>query len=350
MPVTTATELPPTSAQRDARLDALKGVALALVLLWHLRPLTYAVTEPNLFTALFRLLVNGFYWDITLLGVPIFFMVSLRLYYARREQGAAYFPRRIAWLLAIFVFWTAVQWAVASVVYGGVPGFSWWSIHQGGPDLPQVDGSVFYYLFDLLFLVMLAEGLLRIPEAVRRVVLVLLGVVVPVFVFTGLELAGISLHHSLLVCFVPYVSAAYVWVRWPEYFTRLRWWFTALWLVAVCVEQIVYRLWQVNAFGGPAYARAGIVFGSLAVCAWVTGPAARLGEVVPRCLARYSLGVFALHKYFQLVMLSVVPEWGVAVAGLWLNLRYLAVFLPALALTAIAVALLAHSPLRRFVS
>jgi hypothetical protein len=343
-------DLQSVSMERDLRLDWLKGLAMALVLLWHLHPVSYSVTGYNHVSTVFRILVDGFYWDITLLGVPIFFAVALRLYYARREREAAYFRRRVLWLVGCFVFWTVVQWAVASAVNRGLPGLSWDNIRQGGPELPLVGGSVFYFLFDLIMLVLLAECVLRLPDRTRYVLLVIMGVVVPLFVFTGLEAAGIALHYSLLTCFIPYVSAAYVWTRWPGRFHNLRWWFTGLWLAGVCLEQVLYRLTHAVPAGGPPYARAAIFFGALSVCAWATSPGSRLGGRVTYYLSRYSLGIFALHKYFQLLMLKVVPEWGVAFAGVELDLRYLAIFVPTLALTFVGVALLAHSPLRRFVS
>lgn len=322
---------------------------MALVLVWHLQPITSGAIEPTTLGIVFRMLVQGFYWEIGLLGVPIFFMVSLHLYYARRERGEPeYFRSRLVRLVVCFIFWAAVQWVVAIAVNKGSPGFSWWDIPEGGPELPLVYGSVFYFLFELILLVLVAELVLRLPTRVRHILLVILGVA-PLIVFTALQSVDIVLRHSLIMSFLPYVSAAYVWTRWPERFSHMRWWFTGLWFIAMSSEQIIHQLVRGAPLYGSPYDRVAIVFGALAVCAWVSSLASRLDWTATRYLSYYSLGIFAVHKYFLLLMLTVLPEMRVTFAGLWIDLRYLAAFPPTLALTAAAVWFLARSPLRRFV-
>ena len=58
---TLSADVQSVSMERDSRLDWLKGLAMALVLLWHLHPINYSVTGYNHVSTVFRILVDGFY-------------------------------------------------------------------------------------------------------------------------------------------------------------------------------------------------------------------------------------------------------------------------------------------------
>ena len=153
--------------RRDIRLDITKATAISLVLIWHLKPFQILTSDKS--PSYLRILAYGisqFYSQISLIAVPLFILVSLYLYYTNLEDHTNdYLRTRFLRLGGVFLFWSVFQFAI---YYGILITNSFHNdsinyelplpihrlIMEGGPPLPVVGKSVFYFLFVLLILVL----------------------------------------------------------------------------------------------------------------------------------------------------------------------------------------------------
>jgi len=101
------------SPERDKTLDALKGLAIVLVLVLHVVPLTYVPRSGGVIhwpEAALHLSSTLFYMYICRLAVPIFFVVSLLLVLESPRPTVLLARRRLVRLFELLMFWAAVYW------------------------------------------------------------------------------------------------------------------------------------------------------------------------------------------------------------------------------------------------
>lgn len=137
-------------------LEWLRILAIFLILLLHAKPVAPCKTSTA--PIFFFYGITAFYDFVASLGVPVFMLISVVLLEMKLQHNEAYFGGRLKRLLDIFVFWTAVQfvaWGMTSYLgmqnvyspsFSSFPGI----IFRGGPPLPIVGGSVFYFISDLI--------------------------------------------------------------------------------------------------------------------------------------------------------------------------------------------------------
>ena len=314
---------------RDARIDRLKTIALAFVLVWHLHPI-YVDGVPFIARA-----VRFFEFEISLTAVPTFLGVSLYLFYPKASSGPG---ARLTRLATIFVFWAGVQTALAFALAHPRPAPSW--LWLGGPELPVIGGSVFYYLFDLLILTALAWLYARLPARARGP-LAIATVLGSLAWFEWSLLRGGPIPYFRLDAFLLYVPTAFYLAR----LVRFRWLWLALWAAGVAQDLALGRLDDFP------YGRATVYFGALALYGFVmSGPEA--GGRFARWVAMSSLGLYAVHKYWQMALMlwKGHRSWNVTLASATLHLAALALFVLTLLLSAGTVELFRRTPLRRFVN
>ena len=319
---------------RQPWLDAVKVVATALVVFWHLHPL------PTWGPAALPRAVRFFEFEVSLIAVPTFLIASLYLFFAHGGAAPEKLRGRLSRLGGIYLFWTAVQIAVAVALgTAGTPSLRW--ITAGGPGLPYVYDSIFYYLFDLLALTALGAGYAHLGRA--RAAVGWTVVVGSALYFEWALLAGVAIPYHRLDAFLLYVPIAHaLWAR-PAAFTRARGLFALGWLVFAAHDVVL------GAAGGAlayrcVYGRITVVLGALALLTAAQAAGLRARPLVT-LLSTYSLGIYAVHKYFQ-------------VLGLWLAERHPVPPLPPSLLvlgvtlvgTAVTLAVLSRTPLRRFVA
>src|SRR5271157_2828833 len=128
---------------RDYRIDALRGIAIILVILHHLQP----------WSGFHSAYLWAFYAEVTCLGVPLFYLVSLYLLAQRADRGAPYFLKRILRLVLLYVVFASTQAVVYALIHHARPHGLLSMLYNGGPGLPVVGPSVFFFLFDLIVLV-----------------------------------------------------------------------------------------------------------------------------------------------------------------------------------------------------
>src|SRR5258706_5361411 len=316
---------------RDDRIDLLKTIAISFVVVWHLNPL-YVDGAPAI-----AWLVRFFNFEISLTAVPAFLLVSLALFYPRAGAGLG---RRLLRLGSIYAFWACVQTALAFALTRPRPAPAVVWLWLGGPELPVALASVFYYLYDLIVLTAIAYLYARIAEPWRKA----LGFSIALVSLVWFEIVLVEkwkIPYYRLDNFLIYVPVAYYLQR----LTRFKLAFLALYAAYVAQDLYLANLDDVP------YGRGTVFFGALALYGFVMESAPR-ARPIARVVATYSLGIYAVHKYWQMALMlwKGSRSWNVPVAGATVHLAAAAIFLLTLALTAATVWLLRATPLRRMVA
>ncbi len=298
-------------------LDTAKAVAISFVIFWHLKPLGIGDSVAGATREHMQFALAVLYKQVAVSAVPLFMLVSLHLLYSKLEElGVVYALRRIRRLAALFIVWTLFQFGLFYGVHALLAAmtghsFAWPDIGKplhivmmtGGPPLPLVGGSVFYFLFALLLLSVGATAFHAIPGRPRyRTALACVLVTIGLCYFQVMNWKGGRLDYYRLENFLIYIPLAYL-VRTHKPYHRHA--MAALLLAGFVLfaTQDVYLRDTVGSTG--AYSRPSVVFGAMTLYyllrAWCSGPVSKATAF----LARYSLGIFALHKVWWLVIVWV---------------------------------------------
>jgi hypothetical protein len=350
--------VPPDANRRDDRLDLVKAISICLVLVWHLRPLKIVVganTGDWIKTA--NGLLGHLYFNITLIAVPLFILTSLFLLFQKLQASSLqYLLKRCRRLFEIFVFWAAVQFllyypfALIQAVKSKTP-FSWQMANfrfdrlfvGTQPVLPLIGDSVFYFLLVVLELTLIAYFLLywkswgittKAKEAIAISAIAISGIY-----FEVLNFAGKGVPYWRLDGFLIYIPIGYLLLKTGGKLATK--YVIALYgmMALLGLQDVLLTPNQDSAI----YARAGIVCGAVAVfCTCLNLQDWRAAAPV-KFLSKFSLGIFALHKYWQFFMLIILPKL--------LAFDFLAfiVALLSLLLTFGSVYGLSRTPLRKFI-
>ena len=221
---------------RDYRLDVLKGLAICLVMLWHTQPFA------NFWQLPVHLPTYFFNFEITLTAVPVLFTISLMLLMQRTSRGLVYLRRRLQRLLIVLVVCFAVQVLVYVAALHHWPTIGWHEIWLGGPALPTVGDSVFYFLVNLLLLTALAWPFALLPERWRTIVdlavIVASGVLFEVLVFSNW-----SLPYYSPLNFLVYIPLADLILRYRTGLSRWFWVTVAGFAVLACQDMLLLSPW-----------------------------------------------------------------------------------------------------------
>jgi hypothetical protein len=303
------------SPSRNYPLDILKAIAIIFVLIWHLQPLHWVAidgsteqvwTSPQTF-------VNFFNWEITLTAVPTFYLVSLYLFFGKASTDFAYLKKRLLRLLQITVFWTSVQVAAYLVAhwhtykkhpFAALQDISLVDIFKmGGPKLPQVGDSVFYFLINLMCLYVIAFLFLKLRDRLKSLTSCMI-LVFSISCFAIASLTSASISYSRLDNFILYVPIAYYLANHFEIFKRLK---SLLWTGYILFAICDFYLFQQGISSDP-YGRISILFGAVLLFYTVQTQSLRGSHPIITWLAKYSLGIFATHKYWQLFFLLLTDK------------------------------------------
>jgi peptidoglycan/LPS O-acetylase OafA/YrhL len=348
---------------RDYRLDTLRALAIVLVVLWHIQPFRFSAITQDHISRIPQNIVDVFNYQLSLIGVPIFYLVSLYLFYSHMSSTASssYLWRRIRRIAKLFIFWTAVQIAIYFVVrlYGHYYPEVWLGFSQrsvalffvlGGPTLPLVGDPVFYFLVDLAILTILAFLYARISDKFKTPV----GISVIVFSAVYFEIChirNITIAYPRPDSFIIYVPIAYMLYHNDK---LKKFWFVFL---AGFILFSAHNIWLLKS-DPSVYARISIVFGAVAVFLTIYYLNLTLTDRFTQFLARYSLGIFAIHKYVELFfILSLTKAFSalnvsqsVRIFNIQFSFIYLIIGVFAVIFTFVCVRLLSHSRLKEYVS
>jgi peptidoglycan/LPS O-acetylase OafA/YrhL len=327
---------------RDYRLDVLRGLAICLVMLWHLQPLRAFWQAP------ISLAAYVFNYEVALTAVPVLFLVSLLLLLRRGSRPAGYVATRVGRLAVLLAICFVVQVGVCGAALRGLPAIGWHELCLGGPALPNVGDSVFYFLVNLLLLTVLACGYALIAPR-RRTYIGLAVVLASLVLFEVLAFSSWSLPYYSPLNFLLYIPLADLAVRHRAVLARYLWLLAAAYLLLACQDVLLHGPFAFSLSHGPGdtYARASLVAGALALV--VAFQRFAVPQIRPHVLAgRYSLGLFVVHKWVWYVV-AVLAARVVMPA----HARY---FVPvvvtglSIVLSCLVVALLARTPARFLVT
>ncbi len=247
----------------------------------------------------------------------------------------------------------SVQIKISYFITGRVSQLSIWDILSGGPPIPIVGGSVFYFLSDLIILTILSFIYIKIPDRAKIVTAWLILVV-----FLGYF--EITNHHNQQIypfpfqfCleFIVYIPVAFYFFKAKNYLLRWKIYYLFAYIV-FSLQDCYFRLYL--SYEHSVYSRASIFVGTLlficTVYSWEPKQSSSL-----QLLGKYSLGIFAVHKYCQYVFILLIkrPEFSslhLHFFGGTLALVPVAISLMTVAFTFISVYLLKLAGLKNFVS
>src|SRR5262245_11171536 len=274
--------MPAADARRETWLDVLKVTATFFVVFWHLHPL------PAWGDATLPRAVRFFEFEISLTAVPTFLLVSLYLFFARGGDAPGKLASRLSRVGGIYLFWTAVQIAVAVLAgSAGRPAWKW--LMSGGPALPHVYHSIFYFLFALLALTVLGWCYSRLGRARAAVGWFL--VIASAAYFEWALLSRVGIPYYRLDNFLLYVPVAHALATRPASLIRARWAFAAAWL-GFAVHDLALARPGENLGYVCVYGRLSVVCGALALCTFAASIQWRPRPLVT-VISRYSLGIYA---------------------------------------------------------
>lgn len=284
---------------RDPAIDTVKAVCILMVLIWHLQPVTRSMLNiGNTAGALGWMFLGFFYRYVAPLAMPVFICVSTMLFMKRSSVARGYWKDRLKRLIQLFIFWTSIQFIVYLLAGGGFPLPFGAIVPGGGPALPYVGDSVFHFLFALIVCTGLAAVFLRLPDKLKLIASA-------VIIILSCSNFIISSHYRVPMMagdmdnYYIYVPIAYYMVKYQDRLPDFRVFFILGFFLAVAYETNIVRSMVCP------YARLSVVFGVLSLISLFLNIQVRRIPAV-EFLSRYSLGIFALHKYWYLVLIALL--------------------------------------------
>jgi hypothetical protein len=344
----------PLNGTRDYNLDLVKALCIILVLFWHIQPIRIYTTSKSFISIFVQSILNTFNSQITLIAVPLFYIVSIYLFYLNDKKGMNYFKYRLLRISSLYIFWTIIQYiiffATTKHFYGYIPDRNLvLSLFIGGPDLPNVGGSVFYFLSNMFMLTCFAffygwKGEVRVWLIISYIMIVFL-----IIYFEIMNINGISIPSRRIDNFIIYVPIGYLLFNKPN-LIKYKYIFVILFIISTVQDIFITKLYYVNF----TYARIPIVFGAISIYSLIRENKFSKNKFVI-FLSKYSLGIFATHKYWLLfisIILSGIfninpfdlKNSGFVLSQFWLINGFVTIIL-----TLISTYFLGMTPLRRFV-
>jgi hypothetical protein len=331
--------------ERDYCIDVLKALSIVFVLIWHFHPIQIQAGAAFGLSGLFARGVTFFYLYVTLLAVPTLISASLYLFFTKAGSGWEYARSRIVRLMKLYLFWFCVQNAVYVAAVGQLPEFSFEELLWGGPDLPYVRGSVFYFLSLLALLSLLSALFLRMGEGLKALFSVSVALATCLY-FTHSSWTGYLITYKDVFSYIVYIPVAYYLYRHKERFIENRFLFLGAFIASILFEKLILT-------ANPSYyGRLSIITGVLVLLSFVFSCPVRRNYAVVEGLSKDCLGFFSVHKYAQLAAILLIGNFErmIGFPPLTFSLGKIQIALTATFLTLLIVCLLKKTPLRDFVA
>ncbi|WP_373529219.1 acyltransferase family protein [Nostoc sp.] len=288
--------------ERNHSLDVLKALSIVFVFIWHLRPFQFIINDSTPVTVhIFAKILRDFELQLSLTAVPIFYIVSLYLFF-QKSDSVKYFQRRITKLIKIYLFWVIVQNIFFISATRTIPSFSWKIITGLQPSLPTVGDSVFYFLFNLICLTSLAFLYQLIKsDYLKRIVSCTIGIFC-LFYFEASCLLNIRIPYYWLVNFVIYVPIAFHLANFPNKVLSFKFYY----LIAFILFSFHDIYLRTFGYHLSIYGRIAIICGAMTIFCYVHSRKEIKENLLVQKLSKYSLGLFSLHKYWQYLFFLLI--------------------------------------------
>ncbi|MUH00485.1 acyltransferase family protein [Scytonema sp. UIC 10036] len=285
--------------------------------------------------------------QLCLIAVPLFYIVSLYLFFQKPELP--YFKKRLIRLVKLYLFWSVFQNIFYIIATKQLPAWSWDIITGLQPSLPLVGDSVFYFLFNLMVLLIFAF-LYQMQSKKFKLIVSYILVGFSLFYFEALYFFNSNLPYHWLINFLIYIPIAFYLVNNPEKILKFKGCYLITYIL-FSLHDIYLRIYnQIPSI----YGRVSIVFGALTIFCYVYSPQNNQKSLLVEKLAKYSLGLFAIHKYWQYLFVLLLQKYKIAmtigVFGIPLNIVFLVESVFVVFLTILSIYLLKSTPFKRFVT
>ncbi|MBW1719044.1 MAG: acyltransferase [Deltaproteobacteria bacterium] len=299
--------------------DYLRAVMSVAIVAWHIQ----LFGASNLFdlknfadhNIVLSDIINFYF---LLLAVPVFFLISLFLFFQKIVINRSYFKKRITRLLLLYLFWVGL-WLL---LYGCLTNFS--NIFPSSFKdilISIISGwsSLYYFFFSLILLTCIACAIIRLPDYLLWLLLVICSSLLWCF---PLIVKIYGEYHFLVAYwnpfnFLPYLFIAALFLTYfkkgylkpsSKYFKLL---IVCLFFVFITtaifewhwIRDINY--FKYNAMVIPPYTRISVVVGAtLLFCLsfFIKGPS---GSGI-KFLSNYSLGLYCLHGFASIFYIKLM--------------------------------------------
>jgi hypothetical protein len=333
---------------RDHRIDIIKAISIILVLFWHFQPLHFNIESGHVFSYMLNRINSYFLYEISLIAVPSFYFISLYLF-SIRDKTASYVIKRILRLVELFLFWSIIQIGIYYIANNKLPLIDFALIRSGGPELPYVGGSVFYFLFNLIFLTL---GMLFYLKNAAKEKFVL-SFVITVISFVLFELAiflpNSKVGHESLLNFLYLIPLVYLFNRMKNTFLKQRYKLLTSFILLTFHDIILREYFH---YSWPLYGRLSIVLGTITFISFIfsynfTKTIGTINQTIT-LVAKYSLGIFAIHKYCQYI--STIMYHNYSYSFYFIDLKYGFIFINSIVFIIIFIWLCSNTFLKRYIS
>ncbi|MDF5734897.1 MULTISPECIES: acyltransferase family protein [unclassified Nostoc] len=295
--------------ERNNSLDALKALSIAFVFIWHLRPFQFIINDSAHMTVLLiAKILRNLELQLYLTAVPIFYLVSLYLFF-QKSGDITYFQKRITKLIKIYLFWVIVQNIFFIIATRKIPNFSWEVITGLEPSLPIVGDSVFYFLFNLICLTILAFLYQIIKsDSFRRIISCRI-ILFCLFYFEACCILNFSIPYHWLINFVIYIPIAFYLVKFPDKLLNFKFYY----LIAFILFSFHDIYLRTYGYYSSIYGRIAIICGAITIFCYVHSQKEIKENFLVQKLSQYSLGLFSLHKYWQYLFFLLINNYKIGI-------------------------------------
>ncbi|NJM21682.1 MAG: acyltransferase family protein [Richelia sp. SM1_7_0] len=335
--------------ERDNSLDVLKAISIIFVLIWHLRPLSFILNKnTHIIIFITAKIVRDLELQLCLTAVPLFYIVSLYLFFLKKPDNK-YFLFRIRKIFKIFAFWSIFHYIFFLIVTKEVPKLSWEIIIGLKPSLPFVGDSVFYFLFNLICLTTFAFLYQKInsTKLIRMV-----NYIIIIFCLIFFEASCINnslIPYHWLINFIIYVPIAYYLVNKPNEILKYKFFYFAAYIL-FSLHDIYLRTYS---YFPSIYGRISIVCGALTIFCFIYSLKIKDSWYIQK-LSKYSLGLFAIHKYWQCLILLLISnfEFGIVteIFGIPINIVFLSAGTLVVIFSVLSIRLLKMTNFKQFIA
>jgi len=331
------------NCERDYRIDMLKALSIVLVLVWHLQPIESKFTGSNHEPTFIGEAMGYIYKYITLLAVPTFIIVSMCLLMQKIPLTWTYIKKRLLHLGHIFLFWVLIQYLFYVIITGNIHLPSIDTILVGGPELPFVGGSVFFFLIVLIKMTALSFLFVKLNE-MAKIILSVLMIVISCLYFMLSPLFDISVATMSLKNYYVYIPLAYLFLKYKEIFIRYKMIFFCGYILAIVFEELFLQRCL------SAYARPSIPCGVMYFISTIYAYEFK-HIMVLEWLSRFSLGIFALHLYWSYLFLVLFGTMKDHISDIFMlpSIEKMMIFVLTVTLTFTSVYLLSRTKLRVYI-
>lgn len=309
------------SQDRDKAIDICKALAIFFVLCWHLQPFNVTVQADSSTARKFLWIgINQFYEHISLTAVPLFLIASLYLLVGNLEKfGIQYFRKRIIKLSSIFLclfFCQIIIYYLSTALLnpGSLNNINIFSFHdfgisilylfmKGGPSLPHVGDSVFYFHFVLIILSIISAFFYIARGSFEWNVLVALFMLNIIYFLISFFLIEDKIPYWRIDNFLVYIPVVFMAKKIKNYHLPL----AASVLFILYIASILSETFLLkNTTYLFLYSRLSIVFWSIFLFLFIKLKFSSINNVPGYILflSYNSLVIYAIHKYWLLFIIS----------------------------------------------